>query len=256
MVVSESGILLILSHFLWPLVRISGFFLVAPLYGSEMIPRPAKALLAMSMAGFVAWGHAGLPPLPGDVVALTIMLAEQFFYGVLLGLALQIVVSAIACAGEICGLVMGLSFAQLQFRDSAGQTTVLYDLMLWIGLMGFMAAGGPVWLMAAFFHSFDHGIALPDPAALGSMAAFGQTIFAEAVELALPVIVAGMTINLAVGIVSVFSPSLNLMSIGFPLMIYVCMAVFAASIPFFGDVIHSSIEKGMIYTSWMIHDVR
>ncbi|WP_298284658.1 flagellar biosynthetic protein FliR [Acidocella sp.] len=255
MVISESGILLALSHFLWPLVRISGFFMTAPVYGSAMIPRPAKALLAMAMSGFVAWGHGGLPPLPGNVAALAVLLAGQFLYGVVLALALQIVVSGIACAGEICGLVMGLSFAQLQFRDSEGQTSVLYDLMLWIGLMGFMAAGGPVWLMAAFYHSFDQGMAMPSAAALGGMAAFGQRIFAEAVELALPVIVAGMTVNLVVGIVSVFSPSLNLMSIGFPLMIYVCMAVFAASIPFFGDVIHASIGQGMVYSSWMIHHV-
>ncbi len=146
-----------LGHFLWPFLRITGLFLTAPLYGSSLIPGMVKAMLAAGagrLAGLLAAGPAALPGDPFSAIFTGFM---QITYGAVLGMAMQIVVAAIACAGEIVGLAMGLSFAELQFRESPGATPVLSDLMLWAGLMGFMAAGGPVWLFAALAHSFAQG---------------------------------------------------------------------------------------------------
>jgi flagellar biosynthetic protein FliR len=91
--------------------------------------------------------------------------------------------------------------------------------MVWIGLVAFMAAGGPVWLFAALAHSFDHGIGLPPLTDWAAFAHGGTLLFSGAVTLALPVMAVSLCVNLVVGLTTVFAPSMNLLSIGFPLLI-------------------------------------
>lgn len=234
MVVSEAAVLLWLGHFLWPFLRITGLFLTAPLYSSPLIPGQLKALLAAALAGALALFLPNLPAFPAEPAAAIYAGITQIAYGAVLGMCMQVVVAAIAGAGEIAGLAMGLSFAELQFRQSAGATPVLYDIMIWAGLLGFMAAGGPAWSFAALAHSFAQGIGPPPLASWMALAALGGTLFATAVQLALPVLAVSLAVNLTVGLATVFSPSLNLLSIGFPLLILAGLWMMMASLPAIG----------------------
>jgi flagellar biosynthetic protein FliR len=236
MVLSEPDVLLWLGHFLWPFLRISGLFLTAPLFGSALIPGQVKALLAAGLAAALAIWLPHLPAFPADPAAAIYAGITQITYGALLGMCLQIAIAAVASAGEIAGLAMGLSFAELQFRQSAGASPVLYDMMVWAGLLAFMAAGGPVWMFAALAHSFAHGIGVAPPASWAALALLGGNLISTAVALALPVLAVSLAVNLTVGLATVFSPSLNLLSIGFPLLILAGLWVLLASLPAIGPV--------------------
>jgi len=245
MVISQATVMLWLGHFLWPFLRITGLFLTAPLYGSALIPNMVKAMLAAAFAASLALFLPNLPPFPADPFAAIYAGTIQITYGAMLGMVMQIMLAAIASAGEIAGLAMGLSFAELQFRQSAGDTPVLYDIMLWAGLLGFMAAGGPIWLFAALAHSFDHGIGAAPLASWGALAALGGTMFGAAVALALPVMAVSLAVNFTVGLATVFSPSLNLLSIGFPLLILTGLWVLVASLPAIGPAAQHLTQTGM-----------
>ncbi len=234
MVLNETTVLLWLGHFLWPFLRITGLFLTAPLYGSALIPSQVKALLAAAFAASLALWLPNLPPFPADPPAAIYAGITQIAYGALLGMTMQIVIAAISSAGEIAGLAMGLSFAELQFRQSGGATPVLYDIMVWAGLLGFMAAGGPVWMFAALAHSFVNGIGVAPLTSWVSLANLGGTLFSTAVALALPVLAVSLAVNFTVGLATVFAPSLNLLSIGFPLLILTGLWVMLASLPAIG----------------------
>jgi flagellar biosynthetic protein FliR len=144
------------------------------------------------------------------------------------------VISAVASAGEIAGLAMGLSFAELQFRESPGVTPVLYDIMLWAGMLGYMAAGGPVWLFAALAHSFQHGVGVGGIASWSELAALGGTLLSSAVCLAMPVLAVSLCVNLTVGLTTVFAPQMNLLTIGFPLLILAGLWVLGGSVFYLG----------------------
>jgi len=234
MVLNETTVLLWLGHFIWPFLRITGLFLTAPLYGSALIPGQVKALLAAGLAASLALWLPNLPPFPADPPAAIYAGITQIAYGALLGMTMQIVIAAISSAGEIAGLAMGLSFAELQFRQSGGATPVLYDIMVWAGLLGFMAAGGPVWMFAALAHSFANGIGVAPLTSWTALAELGGTLFSAAVALALPVLAVSLAVNFTVGLATVFAPSLNLLSIGFPLLILTGLWVMLASLPAIG----------------------
>lgn len=254
MVINEADILLWLGHFLWPFLRITGLFLTAPLYGSPLIPPMVKSLLAAGLAAALALWLPNLPPFPSYPPAAIYAGITQIAYGALLGMAMQIIVAAIASAGEIAGLAMGLSFAELQFRQSGGATPVLYDIMVWAGLLGFMAVNGPIWMFAALAHSFDHGINVAPLSSWSALAALGGTLFSAAVSLSLPVLAVSLAVNFTVGLATVFAPSLNLLSIGFPLLILTGLWVMLASLPAIAPVTaHLTAICTQALTSLMPH---
>ena len=230
MVLTEGQVLTWLGHFLWPFLRITGLFLTAPLYGSTLLPNQVKALMAAAFAAALAFWLPNLPPYPGDPAAAILQGLIQISFGAVLGLAMQIIVTTVACAGEIVGLSIGLGFAELQFREAGAVTPVLYDLMLWAGLMAYIAAGGPVWLFAAIAHSFQAGVTVGNISAWNDLSSLGGTIISAAVWLALPVLAVSLSINITVGLTTVFAPQMNLLTIGFPLLILLGLWIFADSL--------------------------
>ncbi|MDE2238973.1 MAG: flagellar biosynthetic protein FliR [Rhodospirillales bacterium] len=222
------------GRFLWPFLRITGLFLTAPFYGSSLIPNMVKAMLAAALALCLAMWLPALPAYPADPLSAIFTGFVQITYGAVLGMAMQIVVAAFSSAGEIMGQAMGLSFAELQFRESSGSSAVLSDIMLWAGLLGYMAAGGPVWVFEALVRSFAHGAGVAPIASWSALASLGGNLFVAAIGLALPVMAATLCVNLTVGLTTVFAPSMNLLSIGFPLLILTGLWVLVAAIPGFG----------------------
>jgi len=230
MVVTEDQILTWLGRFLWPFLRITGLFLTAPFYGSTLIPARVKAILAAALAAALAFWLPDLPAFPGDPLNAIYQGIVQITFGAALGMVMQIVVAAIASLGEVAGLAIGLSFAELQFQETSGATQVLYDIMSWTGLMGFIALGGPIWLFGALAHSFQTGTAGLGFAAWPSLIAFGSSIITTAVLLALPVLAVSLCINITVGLMTVFAPQLNLLTIGFPLLILGGLTILTGSL--------------------------
>ncbi len=234
MVLDEHTVMLWFGRFLWPFLRITGLFLTAPFYGSSLIPNMVKGMLAAALAFSLAMWLPDLPAYPADPFSAMFTGFVQITYGAVLGMVMQIVVAAISSAGEIMGQAMGLSFAELQFSGAPGSSAVLSDLMSWAGLLGFMAAGGPVWLFAALAQSFAHGAGVAPITSWAGLAGLGTTLFSAAVGLALPVLAATLCVNLTVGLTTVFAPSMNMLSIGFPLLILVGLWVLVATIPAIG----------------------
>lgn len=241
-----------LGHFLWPFLRITGIMLTAPIIGSSMVPNVVKAILAAAYAAALAGWLPNLPAFPDNLFGAMYIGIIQIAFGAMIGMVMQVVISAVACAGEIAGLSMSLSFSELQFRAATGSTPVLFDMMLWAGMIGFLVAGGPEWMFAALVHSFDHGVGLNGFASCADLAGMGEVLFRAAVCLSLPVMMITLCINLTVGFTTVFAPQINILSIGFPLLILAGIWVMSDSVLYGGHVMHWLMNSGMNSISGMI----
>ncbi|HTQ71242.1 MAG TPA: flagellar biosynthetic protein FliR [Acidocella sp.] len=253
MELNQAQILHWLGQFLWPFLRITGLMLTAPLLGSQMLPAMIKAIFAAAFALALAGWLPHLPPYPSDPFAAIGMGLTQIAFGAAMGMVMQLVVGAIASVGEIAGLSMSLSFAELELRGATGDTPVLYDIMSWAGLIGFMACGGVEWLFSALYHSFDQGVGLPGPGAWGGYAQLGGLLISSAVALSLPVIAIALCINLTVGLATVFAPQLNLLSIGFPLLILGGLWVLTQSVFYIGHGLPGLMQSGMRAVGALLH---
>ncbi len=242
MVITEQALFSWLGHVLWPFLRLTGLFLTAPLYSSALIPARVKALFVFALAWCLALWMPFLPAFPEDPAAVLLAAITQLAVGGAIGFVAQIIVSAVGSIGEIAGLSMGLSFAALQFRDAEGNTETLYDLMLWLGLIGYIALGGPVWLFGALVHSFQSGTAGLDFGSWAKIAQFGGVLIRSAVMLAMPVMAVSLCLNLTTGLMTVFAPQLNLLTIGFPLLILGGLSTLTASVLFLNDPIQALLN--------------
>ena len=195
------------GHFLWPFLRITGLFLTAPLYGSSSIPAQVKSAPRRQLcrrAGHLAAGSAALPGRS----------RQRDFAGVYPDRLRRAAGHGDAdrrlrhCLRRRGGrLSMGLGFAELQFRGNAGITPVLYDIMSWAGLLGFMAAPAgrsgcsPPWPIPSA-HGIGTGAArlLDQPRRPG-----GRAVQLRRSGL-LPVLAVSLCVNLTVGLTTVFAP--------------------------------------------------
>lgn len=219
MVVTQAQLFAWLGLFVWPFMRMSGLVLTAPIIGSQYVPALARIMLAAVVAIVVGLTLKSVPPLPASMGGVMWMCATNVLYGATLGFVMLIAVSAITVAGEMMGLSMGLSFAQLSAPVNGTPMPVVSGMLLWAGFMAYLAVGGPWWLLMALHQSF-----VTDPTAviaLGgwhAVALAGEHLFSEGLWLALPVVIAGLAINTILGVVTAFAPSLNIFSVGFPLL--------------------------------------
>lgn len=212
-----------LTTFFWPFVRLTAFLAASPLWGHDSIPMQAKIGLAALLA--VLLGPV-LPPLPAVPLvswASLGILVEQLLIGIAIGLTMRVTFAVVQAAGEIVGLQMGLGFATFFAPDTGTNTMVLSRLLYMLSLLIFIALNGHLIvleILAASFVSLPIGRTL-DPGAGITLVRHAGIVFASGLLLALPLMAALLTINLAMGILNRASPQLTVFAVGFPLTLTV-----------------------------------
>lgn len=230
MVITQSQVLAWMGHFIWPFMRTTGLVLTAPLIGSRYVPARIRLLVAVVIALVLDAALPHLPPMPNDPWQVMWMAGANVLYGATLGFIMWVAVSAITVSGEMMGLSMGLGFAKMSAPATGTSMPVVSELMLWAGLMAYLAAGGPQWLLAALYHSFaaDPSASIPS-GGWHAIALEGERMFVDGLWLALPVVIAGLAVNAILGVVTALAPALNIFSVGFPLLYLMGMWLLLAS---------------------------
>ena len=237
-----------LAAFLWPLVRILGVLMAAPVFGHRAVPTRVKIGLGVFIALIVV---PTLPP-PPDVAPGSwqglLILVKQLLIGLAIGFVVRLLFTATEAAGEIVGLQMGLGFAAFFDPQSAGQTLVLARFLNILAVLVFLAVNGHLLLLgilADSFHSLPVSTAPLAAAGFHNVAAYGATIFAVGLQLALPLIAIMLMTNLALGILTRSAPQLNIFAIGFPITLGVGLIALSMSLPYFVLLFERMIQDGL-----------
>ena len=248
-----------LISFIWPLTRILGLIMVAPVFGHRAVPGRVKIGLGIFIALIIA---PALPPMPdvglGSWHGLFI-LVQQLLIGVAIGFIMRVVFAAVEAAGEIVGLQMGLGFASFFDPQSAGQTLVLARFFNMLAVLVFLAVNAHLLLIGVLVDSFQTLPISTQPlsaAGFFNVAAFGSTVFAVGLQLALPLITILLMTNLALGILTRSAPQLNIFAIGFPITLGVGLIVLDLTLPFFAPQLEQMIQNGFDATSTVIRTLQ
>jgi flagellar biosynthetic protein FliR len=248
-----------LINFIWPLTRILGLIMVAPVFGHRAVPGRVKIGLGIFIALIIA---PTLPPMPdvglGSWHGLFI-LVQQLLIGISIGFIKRIVFAAVEAAGEIVGLQMGLGFASFFDPQSAGQTLVLARFFNMLALLVFLAVNAHLLLIGVLVDSFQTLPISPQPlsaAGFYNVAAFGSTVFAVGLQLALPLIAILLMTNLSLGILTRSAPQLNIFAIGFPITLGVGLIVLDLTLPYFAPPLELMLQNGFQATTMVIQTLR
>ncbi|HEX4152388.1 MAG TPA: flagellar biosynthetic protein FliR [Steroidobacteraceae bacterium] len=202
----------------WPVLRIGGFVISAPIASESAIPSPVKIALSIGLA-FILSPLAPVPPGLSIFSGAGVMAAAQeVLIGIAIGMVVQLTFEALTFAGQSISMSMGLGFATLIDPQHGAPTPVLGQLFMILGTLAYLAVNGHLVLIGALATSFKTlpiGAANIDASLLWSMGLWGARIFETGLLVALPAVAALIIVNLALGVVTRAAPQLNLFGIGF-----------------------------------------
>ncbi len=248
-ILAEFGEQRVLGFFL-VLARISPLFLLAPLFSSKMLPGRARGIAAVGLAIGIApiAAAASSEKLPTDIWLLGGLMLKELLVGTAFAFALAALFAALTTAGNLLDTLIGFSFGALVDPVTGSSGGVLNQLYALFGVIIFIVIGGDAWVIQGLARTYE-AVPLVDAPAIGSLVegaqvAFGG-IFAAALQVAAPVLLAVVLCDVAFGLVSRVVPSLNVFAVGFPAKVAVGLVLVGASMPFVGGWISGELQQSV-----------
>lgn len=213
-----------LAGFLLVALRCGALFMVAPLFGTRVIPTRVRMGLTAVVSGAVFAG-IGLPPFARwtDVGALLTAAASETLIGLGAGTAARVTLEAAGAAGHLMSTSMGLNYGSSLDPLHGAESNSISSLLSFLALGIAVAAGIHREVIAWLCHSL---IETP-PGGSVDLAKLCAGVVAEsaraaalAVRLSLPVMAAVTFGNISFGLLGRVAPQINLQSIGFGLAIF------------------------------------
>jgi flagellar biosynthetic protein FliR len=223
---------------MWAALRIGGLMMVAPILGAMFVPGRLRVLLTMVLATAMLPLVGPPPAVEPFSVAGFLAVAQELVLGLAIGFVLKMAVEAAVLAGQLVSSGMGLSFAMVVDPQSGGMP-LLGRFYLIVASLLLLAANAHLQLIAILAESFriipigSGGIA---PGEARAIADFAGLMFAGALRLSLPAVVAMLMVNVAFGVISRAAPTMNLFAVGFPMTLLMGLLIILVDIESHGTI--------------------
>ena len=229
-----------LALFIFPFTRILALIASAPVLGNKQVPVRIKIGLAMLLTAIIAPTLGAQPNVEVASALGFVVLLQQILAGVAIGFTMLLIFSAVEMCGELAGMQMGLGFASFYDPVNASFSPVAAQFLNTLAMLAFLGMNGHLYMLEALadsFHTFPISASVPHAEALHTLAAWGGSIFAHALQLSMPVIGALLITNLALAILTRSAPQLNIFQIGFPITLAIGFAALLLTMPYFAPLL-------------------
>jgi flagellar biosynthetic protein FliR len=211
--------------------RLGSLVMLLPGFGEQYVPARIRLSLALVLSVAMApMILPDLPPAPASFAAGAGLVVTEVLIGLMLGIVARILVSALGVAGQAAGLETGLSFAQTADPTMTGGGQVLGVFLTLVGATLVFATDLHhefLRAIAGSYGPFPAGAApdLGDAAQLG-IGAVGDA-FRIGVQIAAPLIVAGLAFRVGLGVLSRLVPQIQVFFVAMPLNVAGGLLIFA-----------------------------
>lgn len=176
------------------------------------------------------------------LISYTVM---EVITGLVLGYITGLCFNALRIGGSLIDQQLGLSMASIYDPNTQSQTTLIENLMYWMGMLVFFSMNGHHKLIEGIQESF---ILIPIGESILENN-FGYIInvfvqcFTIGFKIAVPITLALIITDLIMGLISRSVPQLNVMIVGMPLKVLVGIMFFIIALPFIMTQVHNLINK-------------
>lgn len=247
-----------LPLFLLVFTRMSGFFLIAPLFMSRNIPAQFKLGLAFFMA-FLSFSYSQMPnevPLNGDY---WLLLIKEAIIGLAIGFVAALLLYAIQVAGIFIDMQIGIAMASMFDPQSGVQTPITGRLKYYLAMLFLLSLNGHHFLIQGMIYSFewiavDQWVpALADGRVSTFLIEALSRMFSIAVLIAIPVSGALFLVDVALGIVAKTVPQMNVFVVGLPLKIMANFLILLIVLPGFFYILRKLFTDIVTSVQAIIH---
>ena len=230
------------------LFRIAGMMIWAPLLGSTQIPKQVKAMIACVLAAAISPNLSVHVAIPTTSWGLAIAIGGEIVFGAAMGFILSLVFIAAQWAGEIMGQQMGLNLGQTLNPQFGGGGSVVGDLYFFLTLLIFLCIGGHLAMIKGVFESFSAlpllSVSMNRPLLNTITSVFGGATML-AMQLAAPMLVTMLVVDMVLGFVGKTVPQLNIMSAGISMRALAGMMVLIIGLSLTSSIIRTQLG-GMV----------
>lgn len=212
----------------------AGVIFFNPIFGRRNIPGMVKIGLTLGIAFNIFYGLSDTVVANYTAIDLLISLVREFAVGFVMGFIIQMFLSIFHLGGELIDLQMGISMALMYDPTSNSQISISGNLMTIMYTLLFFITNSHLALIAIAVKSYQ-----AVPIGLGGVSnkigiyiieLFGY-ILVYAVQLALPIIVTEILVEVAVGILMRVVPNINVFVVNLQLKLLVGIMVLLTIIP-------------------------
>jgi flagellar biosynthetic protein FliR len=245
----------ILGHALPIGLRAGGMFTFAPFFSSEAIPARVKAGFTIVLTAML-YGVVAVPEIPLGVDSWVRMVLSEAAIGLMMGLSVQLVMEGVQLAGQLAGTQLGFSLAAIIDPQTNIETPVLNIFYQTIALLIFLQLDVHHWMIRAVVKSFEYlPVGMTFGTAIGTRdlmrAAGGMWLIG--VQIAAPVLLATMLVDVTVGFLSKASPQLPAMLIGISVKSLIGYTVLAASVVLWPGILEHQFANALGWTERLLH---
>ena len=233
------------------IVRVSAFFVSAPLFSYRTIPPQMRIAVAVVLA-WMMYYTIDIEPLQIDGHYILLILKEAIT-GLMLGLAAFIVLSAVQIAGGFIDFQMGFAMANIVDPQTGAQSPLMGQFYNFLVLLVLLAINGHHLILDGIFYSYQYIPMDQVFPRFGSedtvefMMKLLVAVFAIAFQMSAPIVATLFLVTLALGITGKTVPQMNIFVVGFPIKIAVGFIVLLITMGVTIQVMRNLVEM-MILT--------
>lgn len=207
--------------------------MVAPVFGARTVSPRIRLALALGVTVVLV---PQLPAVPAvEIISLSgfLISLQEAVIGLSMGFVVQMIFDALVIGGQTVAMSMGLGFAMLIDPQRGVSVPVLSQFLIVLGLLIFLVLNGHLMMLRVLAASFEWAPVGSGMSREGlwELLAWGSGMFAGALTIALPAVVALLVVNIAFGVMSRAAPTLNLFAVGFPVAMLLGFLVLLLNTP-------------------------
>ena len=249
----------ILEHILYralPIgLRVSGLMSFSPFLGSVSIPIRIKAGFTLVLTALL-YPICSVPQTVLTLSGWTRLVLGELMLGLALGLCLEFVLEGAVLAGQLAGFQFAFSLVNIIDPQTDVDTPVLSTFYQLVALLLFLQMNVHHWLLRGLAKSFDYvpvgSIVITAPTMKELFRAAGG-LWLLGVEIAVPILVATVLLDLTVGFLSKASPQMPAIFLGIPVKSLVGYTVLAIGVGFWPGIFEKQFGLALGWSEHLLH---
>jgi flagellar biosynthesis protein FliR len=212
-------------------VRSGVVVMTLPLFGSVYAPATVKVglvvLLSIALAPLVTV-PAGL-----TTAGLVATIAREVGIGVALSMAVRLMIAGAELGGHLVGLQIGFSYVSVIDPSSGARNQMMSTLYANMTIMALLATNGHHAVLQAVANSYRTlpiGVGAVSSDIVGTSARMFGLVMVLGTQLAAPIVIALLLVEVALGVLSRSVPALNVGTLGFSVRLIVGLVMLGSAL--------------------------
>lgn len=222
-------------------LRVSGLLIGSPIFGRKNVPKITKIgfCMVISAVFLMVIPAPKTYPVWTSVIAYILLCLRELLFGLAMGFVMTAMFDLVLAGGSMIDTQIGFSMMSLYDTQSNSQAPITGTLFELLELVLFFGMDGHLRVIDVLYATLERvpvGKAMLTANIAWVAAKVMSSSFVLSLMMAMPVIAAGIMLDMAMGAIIRTVPQMNMFVVGIPLKIIVGLLVLAGTFPLFMDL--------------------